>query len=104
MAKKTVRYYSPKRRKIYAQGDDIDALVLFERFNWTCHLCGEKIDRRRRCPDWRAATVDHIVPLAQGGTHTWENVAPAHLKCNLDKGARHVGTTGGTMDSRLSVA
>lgn len=84
--KKPIRYYSPKRRKVYASGDDINALILFELFNWTCYLCEGPIDRHRRCPDWLAATIEHIVPLAHGGTHTWDNVAPAHLKCNLNKG------------------
>lgn len=84
--KKPIKYYSPKRRAIYAKGDEIDALLLFELFNWTCYLCKDAIDPHRRCPDWRAATIEHIVPLARGGTHTWDNVAPAHYRCNMDKG------------------
>lgn len=83
--KKPVKYYSAKRRKVYACGDEIDSVTLFELFGWTCIICKEEIDRRRRCPDWRAATVEHIVPLASGGTHTWDNVGPAHYKCNMDK-------------------
>ena len=86
--RKPIRYYSPKRRKVYALGDDIDALTLFELYGWTCFLCKDPIDRRRRCPDWRAATIEHIIPLAHGGTHTWDNVAPAHYICNQTKGAR----------------
>lgn len=84
--KKPVRYYSPKRRKIYACGDRIDALTLFELYGWTCYLCKKPIDKYKRCPDWRAGTIEHFVPLAHGGTHTWDNVVPAHLKCNLQKG------------------
>lgn len=83
--RKPIRYYSPKRRAIYAQGDMIDALCLFELHGWICHLCRDKIDRRLRMPNWNAATIDHIVPLAQGGTHTWDNVAPAHARCNFKK-------------------
>lgn len=82
MAKKAIKYYSAKRRKIYASGDPIDALVLFDLFGWTCIVCKDPIDKRRRCPDWRAATIEHIVPLAHGGTHTWDNVGPAHYRCN----------------------
>ena len=83
--KKPIRYYSAKRRKTYARGDAIDSLTLFDLFGWTCIICKDPIDRRRRCPDWRAATIEHITPLAKGGTHTWDNVAPAHYKCNMDK-------------------
>jgi 5-methylcytosine-specific restriction endonuclease McrA len=32
-----------------------------------------------------APTVDHIIPLAKGGTHTWDNVQLAHWSCNSDK-------------------
>lgn len=83
--KKPIKYYSPKRRAIYAQGDEIDALVLFELFGWTCNICNKIIDRNARVPNWGAATIDHIIPISRGGTHTWDNVAPACLKCNLDK-------------------
>jgi 5-methylcytosine-specific restriction endonuclease McrA len=89
MSRRRVKYYSPKRRKVYAQGDPIDALTLFELFNWHCYICKKPIDRRRRCPDWKAATIDHFVPLALGGGHTWDNVVPAHLKCNTAKGTSH---------------
>jgi 5-methylcytosine-specific restriction endonuclease McrA len=33
-----------------------------------------------------AATVEHIIPICKGGTHTWDNVAPAHYLCNMNKG------------------
>jgi 5-methylcytosine-specific restriction endonuclease McrA len=84
--KKPIRYYSANRRKVYHAGDSIPALLLFELFNWRCFLCKEPIDRYRRCPDWRAATIEHIIPISQGGTHTWDNVAPAHYYCNMSKG------------------
>lgn len=32
------------------------------------------------------ATIDHVVPLARSGDHTWENVALACLRCNTSKG------------------
>lgn len=84
--RKPIKYYSPKRRAVYAKGDTIPALVLFELFNWTCYLCKKPIDRRRRCPDWGAATIEHVIPLSQGGQHVWSNVVPAHLRCNTMKG------------------
>ncbi len=91
-SKKPIKYYSAARRKKYALGDDIDAMTLFELFGWTCFLCKESIDRRKRCPDYQAATVEHIVPLAHGGTHTWDNVAPAHYLCNQKKGTDPLDT------------
>lgn len=83
--RKRIQYYSPKRRAVYAQGDPIDALALFDKCNWTCGLCGKSIDKNRRVPDWRAATIEHIIPISKGGTHTWNNVTAAHYRCNLMK-------------------
>lgn len=83
--RKPVKYYSPKRRKVYAQGDDIAALVLFELHAWKCWVCKGDINRNLRVPNWEAATIEHIIPISRGGTHTWDNVAPAHYRCNMSK-------------------
>lgn len=84
--KKPVRYYSPKRRKVYAQGDDISALVVFTMHGWICYVCREPINKFLRVPNYMAATIEHIIPISKGGTHTWDNVAPSHYKCNMDRG------------------
>lgn len=34
------------------------------------------------------ATIEHIVPLSRGGSHTWGNCALACWRCNITKGAR----------------
>lgn len=36
----------------------------------------------------RKATIDHIVPISQGGTHTWDNVQLMCWQCNITKGGR----------------
>lgn len=33
--------------------------------------------------------VDHIIPLARGGAHSWENLVLACPTCNLRKGSRY---------------
>jgi hypothetical protein len=59
-----------------------------EVFNWTCHICGEKVDRIGGTPtNRRGCTVEHIVPQSKGGANTWNNVLPAHWDCNLKKNA-----------------
>lgn len=40
-----------------------------------------------RCGRHGADTVDHVVPLAHGGTHALDNLRPAHRHCNLSAGA-----------------
>ena len=54
-----------------------------------CALCGEPIDYTitdRLHP--RAFVVDHIIPLARGGTDTLDNKQAAHRECNAKKAAR----------------
>lgn len=69
-------------RKPYADRE------IFERDGWRCHLCKKLVKRTvlRSHPD--GATIDHIVPRSQGGADAPENVATAHLRCNLSKGVR----------------
>ncbi|WP_243321039.1 MULTISPECIES: HNH endonuclease [Geothrix] len=36
----------------------------------------------------KATTVDHVVPLCQGGSTTWQNLVGCCLICNQNKGGR----------------
>lgn len=47
----------------------------------TCSRCGKRIE------SIRDMHVDHIVPLAKGGTDTLDNMQLLHKACNLSKGA-----------------
>jgi 5-methylcytosine-specific restriction endonuclease McrA len=77
-----VRYYSRRRRRVMAKGEEIDPLTVFERAQWICFVCGELIDCEQRYPsDW-CATVEHIFPISEGGTHTYDNVTASHRRCN----------------------
>lgn len=56
--------------------------------NSICYLCGEKVDKRDR--RWGSSgplypSIDHVVALKNGGTHTWDNVRLAHIICNSYK-------------------
>lgn len=69
-----------------ARGEKIIHLVVFERDEWICNICSELIDKRLRGNNWMRATLDHVIPLSRGGTHTYDNVAAAHWRCNMEKG------------------
>ena len=51
---------------------------LFLRDRFSCQYCGSHRD----------LTFDHVIPRAQGGRTTWENVVTACAPCNLKKGGR----------------
>lgn len=61
---------------------------VWERDGGLCQLCGDPIDRAVPWPHPDSLTLDHIQPLARGGTHEPANVQLAHALCNLRKGAR----------------
>jgi 5-methylcytosine-specific restriction endonuclease McrA len=60
---------------------------VFERDGWTCGLCSEPVDPALSWPDPQSASLDHVLPLSRGGSHTMANVQLAHLGCNVEKGA-----------------
>ena len=61
--------------------------VRFSRYNIylrdgnTCQYCSRELPRTD-------LNLDHVVPRAQGGRTTWENVVCCCIDCNLTKGAR----------------
>ena len=73
--------------------DSINLDAVIERDHGICYICGCKTDRTdfyyvRGC--WRTIgdsypTIDHVIPLARGGTHTWDNVRLACRQCNSAK-------------------
>jgi 5-methylcytosine-specific restriction endonuclease McrA len=81
-----------RRAQRVRNGDpDIHWLPLGERDGWKCHICGKKVPQVAGTAErMDGATVDHLLPIASGGEHTWANVALAHRRCNISRGARGV--------------
>jgi 5-methylcytosine-specific restriction endonuclease McrA len=77
------------RYRVRKSGGEIDESVtwlgVLEHDNWICGICHEAIDPFLNYPDPMSATVDHIIDVAVGGSHTWDNVQAAHLVCNQQK-------------------
>lgn len=80
-----------KARLASAEIEDIDPLAVYERDRYRCGLCGGPIDMSTQKPHPRSPTIDHILPLVHGGSHTYANVQAAHFMCNSTKGHRIMG-------------
>ncbi len=75
-----------RARKTGVAADRIDPIEVFNKYGWRCYLCGISTPREMcGTNDARAPTLDHIVPLGLGGTHTESNVACACRDCNTRK-------------------
>lgn len=70
---------------------------VYERDNWQCGICNQPVNPELEWPHPQSASLDHIVPLAQGGEHTRANVRLAHLHCNTSRGV-------GNYDSPIQLA
>lgn len=62
---------------------------LYEKEHGICYLCGKPVDINDY--EYRGETfiagnnypsIDHVVALSKGGTHSWDNVRLAHRLCN----------------------
>lgn len=61
---------------------------IYKRDDYTCQLCGRKADMTKSVPHPMSPTLDHVIPLARGGTHEPSNVQLAHFICNATKSDR----------------
>lgn len=86
--RRRANYHARRARKAQAPSDSILPFAVFERDGWTCGICDGSIDPELSWPDPMSASLDHVIPLAAGGSHTWGNVQAAHLTCNVSKGDR----------------
>lgn len=80
-----------RRRKL--EGAKVDRGItlqgLYNRDNGVCYICGGNCDWEDKtetettivCGD-RYPSIDHVIPLARGGKHKWDNVRLAHRRCN----------------------
>jgi len=74
---KSLAYWASK---FTATVEPVDRIEVLRRGEGVCGICRTPVD-----PD--NFHVDHIVPLARGGEHSYANTQPAHPRCNTSKGA-----------------
>ena len=71
---------------------DISLELLYKKEHGVCYLCGSVCDwsdGEERDGTFVAGgnypSIDHVVPVAKGGTHTWDNIRLACRRCNIVK-------------------
>lgn len=68
-----------RRARLRGAFDEVvDLAVVRERDSGLCGICREPVTPEEE-------SLDHVVPLAKGGRHRYENVQLAHLSCNKRK-------------------
>lgn len=72
-----------RKRKSYVA--DVSRKRVFMLDGYRCHLCNRKCNPTKTVPHPRAATIDHVIPLAAGGTHEPTNCRTACYQCNSSK-------------------
>lgn len=71
--------------------EPVNRLKVFERDRWRCQVCGIKTPKRLTgSQNPRAPELDHRVPLALGGPHSYANTQCACRACNSAKGGTRV--------------
>lgn len=87
----TDRYLELRRAAVRVGDRTLTTLSIYNKAGGVCAGCGidtlhpqtPRAERSRRRFNW--ATLDHIVPLSQGGSHTWDNAQLLCLSCNSRK-------------------
>lgn len=84
-ATRRIKREAARRRRARKRGNGVEPyseLDIFERDGWICYLCDEPVDPCAPRRSDAGATIDHIIPISQGGPDSPDNVATAHWLCN----------------------
>lgn len=81
-------YHRRRAQKVTTAVEPIRPMDIYQRDMWICGLCSTPVNPDAVWPDSMSASLDHILPLSKGGSHTHENVQISHLVCNISKGNR----------------
>lgn len=81
-----------RRLSNYGKTEEYDESVTLKmvrkKYFDVCQICGCLVDDTDTKDGYIGRlypTIDHIIPLSKGGSHTWDNVQLAHLSCNAGK-------------------
>ena len=62
----------------------VNTAAVYKKYGGVCCQCGRKTFRTKDYTPLQA-TLDHVVALANNGTHTWDNAQLLCAECNSNK-------------------
>ena len=75
-----------RARKAQAVAEFVDFTAVLRAGGMTCGICGQPILRPLGLNPV-SLTIAYLLPLTQGGSHTWQNLHPVHVACAAPKSA-----------------
>lgn len=81
--------FDQTRRRGVRNQESFAPREIFERDRWKCGICQKRINSKLKHPHPMSASLDHVIPLSEGGSHTRANTRASHLRCNIRR--RHMG-------------
>ena len=75
--KQRAKHYGVKYERVNIE-------LIFVRDEYKCKGCGTNVVRCKKYKP-NQATIDHMIPLSRGGTHTWDNLITLCHQCNSSK-------------------
>lgn len=73
--------YRARQKQVVATLTAQEWLDLKARYDFRCLCCGKQEPETK-------LTLDHVIPISQGGTNTVDNVQPLCPSCNFKKGTQ----------------
>lgn len=85
-ATRKARYRNLQQKGLYDYSITLE--TVYEKFGGECNYCHKKLDFNCDKLSNDYPSIDHMIPLSKGGSHTWDNVQLLCRRCNFKKGAK----------------
>lgn len=84
---KRLRNHKQRAKHYGVKYERVDIESIFVRDEYKCKACGTNVVRCKKYKP-NQATVDHMIPLSRGGTHTRDNLITLCHQCNSEKSTK----------------
>lgn len=87
--RRSMHYRRQARLRGAKDAERIDPVAVLDACGWFCACCCAPTPKRKRgTVALDAPEIDHVIPLARGGLHTWANLQCLCRRCNQLKSDR----------------